>query len=79
MSIHSSLKGYKGEKAAQHLASKREGHAFDVCMQLSAADRKRTDKIQSELSKEFEHGNLDREAASLDLSKWRQKPDESAE
>ena len=79
VSIHSSLKGYEGEKAAQNLASKLEGRAFDVYMRLSAADRKKVDKIQSELLKEFENGNLDREAAILDLSKRRRKPDESAQ
>ena len=79
VSIHSSLKGYEGEKASQNLASKLEGRAFDVYMRLSAAGRKRTDKIQSELLKEFEHGSLDREAAILDLSKRRRKPVESAQ
>ena len=44
VSIHSSLKGYEGEKAAQNLASKLEGRAFDVYMRLSAADRKRSIK-----------------------------------
>ena len=32
VSLHSSLKGYDGEKAAQNLASKLEGLAFDVYM-----------------------------------------------
>ena len=77
VSLHSSLKGYDGEKAAQNLASKLEGRAFDVYMRLSTADRKKVDKIQSELLKEFERGNLDRETAIVELSSRRRKSDES--
>ena len=79
VSLHSSLKGYDGEKAAQNLASKLEGRAFDVYMRLSTADRKKVDKIQSELLKEFERGNLDRETAIVELNNRRRKPDESAQ
>ena len=79
VSIHSALKGYDGEKAAQNLASKLEGRAFDVYMRLSAADKKKAEKIQSELMKEFESGNLDREAAILELSKRVRSPNESAQ
>ena len=78
VSLHSSLKGYDGEKAAQNLASKLEGRAFDVYMRLSSADRKQVDKIQSELLKEFEKGKLDREIAVHELNSRRRKPDESA-
>ena len=77
VSLHSSLKGYDGEKAAQNLASKLEGRAFDVYMRLSTADRKKVDKIHSELLKEFERGNLDRETAIVELSSRRRKSDES--
>ena len=77
VSLHSSLKGYDGEKAAQNLASKLEGCAFDVYIRLSTADRKKVDKIQSELLKEFERGNLDRETAIVELSSRRRKSDES--
>ncbi len=79
VSLHSSLKGYDGEKAAQNLASKLEGRAFDVYMRLSADDRKKADKIKSELLKEFENGNLDREAAIVELNNRRRKSDESAQ
>ena len=57
--LHSPLKAYDGEKAAQNLASKLEGRAFDVYMRSSSADREKVNKIQSELLKEFERGNLD--------------------
>ena len=79
VSLHSSLKGYAGEKAAQNLASKLEGRAFDVYMRLSTDERKKADKIESELLKEFESGNLDREAAIVELNNRRQKSDESAQ
>ena len=79
VSLHSSLKGYDGEKAAQNLASKLEGRAFDVYMRLSTADKKDANKIKSELLKEFESGNLDREAAIVELNNRRRKSDESAQ
>jgi len=77
VSLHSSLKGYDGEKAAQNLASKLEGRAFDVYMRLPTADKKDASKIKSELLKEFESGNVDREAAIVDLNNRRRKSDES--
>ena len=66
--LHSSLKGYNGEEAAQNLASKLEGRAFDVYMRLPAADQKSVEKIQEELLQEFEHGNQKREAAIFELN-----------
>ncbi len=60
ISIHSSLKVYEGEKAAQNLASKLEGRAFDVYMRMSESDRKDVKKITDELLKEFERGKQDR-------------------
>ena len=67
VSLHSSLKWYEGEEAAQNLASKLKGHAFDVYMRLSADDKKTPDKIELESWKELESGNSDREAAILEL------------
>ena len=67
VSIHSSLKGYDGENAAQNLASRLEGRAFDVYMRLSSDDRKNPDKIKSELFKESEKGKQDREEAIFQL------------
>ena len=43
--LHSLLKGYTDEKAAQNLASKLEGRAFDVYMRLSVDDKKNVTKI----------------------------------
>ena len=60
VSLHSSLKGYDGEKAAQNLASTLEGRAFDVYMRLPADDKKHVEKIHTELLKEFKHGNQQR-------------------
>ncbi len=53
VSMHSSLKGYEGEKAAQNLASKLAGSAFDVYMRLPIEDRKKAENIKSELLKAF--------------------------
>ena len=77
VSIHSALKGYDGEKAAQNLASKLEGRAFDIYMRLSSEDRKSPEKIKSEIFKEFETGNEDREEAIVVLTNGKRHPDES--
>ena len=78
ISLHSTLNGYEDQKAAQNLASKLEGQAFDVYRRLWTEDRKQAQKIRIELSKEFERGNQDREEAIHELNKWKRKPDESA-
>ena len=75
--LHSALKGYEDEKAAQNLASRLEGRAFDVYMRLSATDKKDVDKVQTELMKEFELGNQDREMAMHELATRCRKQDES--
>jgi len=77
VSLHSALKEYDGEKAAQDLASKLEGRAFDVYMRLADADKKDASKIKSELLKEFQLGNQDRELAIHELTTRRRKPEES--
>ena len=77
VSLHSALKGYDGEKAAQNLASKLEGRAFDIYMRLSSEDRKNPEKLKSELFKEFETGNADREEAIVVLGNRKRHPDES--
>ena len=75
--LHSSLKGYTGEKCAQDLASRLDGPAFDVYMRLSTEDRKKVDKIKEELLKEFEKGQLNREEAIFELSNRPQRQGES--
>ena len=37
--LQSALKGYEDQKAAQYLASRLEGQAFDVYMRLSDGDK----------------------------------------
>ena len=76
--LHSSLKGYTGEKAAQNLASKLEGRAFDVYMRLSDADKKDAAKIESELCNAFEKGKLNREIDINELNNRKRQPNESA-
>ena len=73
------LKGYEGEKAAQNLASKLEGRAFDVYMTLSPTERKDINKIKSELLKEFEKGKQKREIAIFELNIRKRKPEKSAQ
>ena len=66
--LHSSIKGYTGEKRTQDLASRLDGPAFDVYMRLSTENRKNVEKIREELLKEFEKGQLNREEAIIELS-----------
>ena len=75
----SSLKGYENEKAAQNLASRLEGRAFDVYMRLDTEDKKKSEKIKAELLEEFECGKQNRELAVTQLSERRRKPDESVQ
>ena len=75
--LHSALKGYTGEKAAQNLASRLEGRAFDVYLRLSDEDKKSFDTIKQELLKEFEKGHMDREEAISTLASRSQNEDES--
>ncbi len=76
--LHSALKGFSGEKAAQNLASCLEGRTFDVYMRLDESEKKNEEKIRKELLKEFERGNSNRDTAIAQLnSKFREK-DESA-
>ena len=75
--MHSALKGFEGEKAAQNLASRLKGKAFDVYLPLSEEDKKDPDKLKDELMKEFELGNKDREIAVHQLSSRVRHHDES--
>ena len=75
----SSLKGYENEKAAQNLASRLEGRAFDVYMRLDTEHKKKPEKIKAELLEEFECGKHNRELAVTQLSERRRKPDESVQ
>ena len=43
--LQSSLKGYSGEKVAQYIASRLEGPAFDIYLQMPYADKKDAKKI----------------------------------
>ena len=76
--LYASLKGYTGEKAAQFLASRLDGAAFDVYMRLEVGEKKDADKLKEELRKEFEKGKSDREVALNELSNRRRKPEEAA-
>lgn len=61
--LESSLKDYADEKKANFLASRLVGPAFDVYMRLSDEQKKSFDEIKTELKKEFERGQLNREEA----------------
>ena len=75
--LHSALKGYTGENAAQNLASRLEGRAFDVYLRLSNEDKKSFDRIKQELLKKFEQGHMNREEAISKLASRSQNEDES--
>ena len=77
--LHSSLKGYENEKAAQNLASRLEGRAFDVYMRLSDQEKSDVSAIKAELLREFERGNQDRKVAIIELSNRTRKQDESTQ
>ena len=66
-------------KSAQNLASKLDGIMFDVYMRLPITDKKNFDKVKSELLKEFEKGNQNREMAMFELNSRKRKPDKSVQ
>ena len=78
VSFHSALRGYEGQKAAQHLASYFGGRAFDVYMRLPVEDGKYEQNIKTELLIEFERGNQNRKEAIYELNNRKRKPGESA-
>ena len=78
ISLHSSLKGFDGDKAALYLASKLEGRAFYIYRRLSPEEKKNEGKIRAELLKEFKRGHQDREQAMYALENRNRKEDESA-
>ena len=67
------LKGIQEKKCAQALASRLEGPAFDIYLQLSTEERKDIKKVTEELLKEFERGKHNREEAISELSNVEEK------
>ena len=76
--LQSQLKGYTGEKAAQHIASHMKGPAFDVYLRLSDDHKKDAKQVKKELLKEFEWGQLNRDKALQELTTSSRRKDESA-
>ena len=77
--IHSSLKGYEDEKAAQNLASCLDRRAFEIYMRLSDQETRDVSAIKAESVREFERGNQDREVAIIEVSNCTCKQDKSAQ
>ena len=77
--LECSVKDYADEKKANYLGSKLTGHAFDVYMRLSDANKASFDAIRDELYQEFEHGNRDREEAIQKLASRQHLPTESVQ
>ena len=75
----SAREGFEGEKAAQNLACRLEGRAFDVYLRSWETDKRDRSKIQEELKREFERGNQDRELAVHELYNHKRFRDESAQ
>ena len=76
--LYNKLKKYTGEDAAVSLASRLQEPAFNVYLRMSEDDRKDIEKIKTELKKQYEVGNCDREEALQLLSAAQRKQDETA-
>ena len=63
MELLIALKGYEGEKAAQAMASYLEQPAFNVYLHMTPDDQKDIAKLKTELKKQFEVGQINREEA----------------
>ena len=77
--LEASLKNHADEKKAQYIASKLVGHAMDVYLRMSTEDQKDPEKVKTELLKEFERGQLNREEAIAELDGRKRLPKESAD
>ena len=76
--LYNKLKKYTDEDAAVLLASRLQEPAFNVYLRMSEDDRKDIEKIKTELKKQYELGNRDREEALLLLSAAERKEEETA-
>ena len=76
--LYNKLKKYAGEDAATSLASRLQEPAFNVYMRMSEDDRKDVEKIKTELKKQYERGNRDREEALQLLASVQYKQDDTA-
>ena len=76
--LYNKLKKYEGEDAAASLASRLQEPAFNVYLRMSEDDRKDIEKIKTELKKQYEVGNSDREEALQLLSAAERMHDETA-
>ena len=61
--LYNKLKKYEGEDAAVSLASRLHEPAFNVYLRMSEEDRNDAEKIKTELKKQYQVGNRDREEA----------------
>ena len=77
--LEASLKNHADEKKAQYIASKLVGHAMDVYLRMSTEDQKDPEKVKTELLKEYERGQLNREEAIAELDGRKRLPKESAD
>ena len=77
--LYNKLKKYEDEEAAVSLASRLQEPAFNVYLRMSEADRKDINKIKTELKKQYQVGNRDREEALHLLSSCQRKEEETAQ
>ena len=77
MELLIALKGYEGEKAAQAMASYLEQPAFDVYLRMTPDDQKDIERLKTELKKQFEVGQINREEAQSLLNLCIRKDDET--
>ena len=77
--LYNKLKKYEGEDAAVSLESRLQEPAFNVYLRMTEDDRKDPAKIKTELKKQYQIGNRDREEALFLLSPVQRKEDETAQ
>ena len=77
--LEASLKNHADEKKAQYVASRLVGPAMDVYLRMTTEDKKDFEKVKTELLKEFERGQLNREEAITELDHRKRLTAESAE
>ena len=77
--LEASLKNHADEKKAQYVASRLVGPAMGVYLRMTAEDKKDVEKIKTELLKEFERGQLNRDEAIAELDQRKRLTGESTE
>ena len=65
--LDAALKNHADKKKAQYTASKLVGNAMDMYLRISAEDQKDQEMVKTELLKEFERSQLNREEVITEI------------